>query len=93
MKGLRPLTAELVQTMSLTMTGVTETFGILTGVEMAATFAVVMNPLAIGELRPAESVDCRQFAESQKINDGCCQVLGIERATGQVEIAAPGTGW
>ena len=57
---------------------------------MTAPLAIVVNPLAVGEFRPAETVHGRGRAEGQVMDDGPGQVVDIHRAAGQVDDGFPG---
>jgi hypothetical protein len=65
----RPLTSQLVQTVSAPVTFVAEGVGKATGVKMGSAFTVFVNEAAVGELGPAFVVQGGQGMEGEEMND------------------------
>ncbi len=89
MERARPLAAESVQTPALTVTLVAPFLGELARVEVAATRAGVVDAFPVGEQRAAETVPGRECTEGQIVDDRSGEVVGVDRAAGQVDDLDP----
>jgi hypothetical protein len=83
--GFRPFATDFVETEPLAVTEIAEFQGETAGIEVWTPLAVFVDQSAIGESRPVLRVQFRRFAEGQQIENGGQEIVGIGRATGNVD--------
>src|SRR6185369_15807344 len=85
MESFRTLAPHFVEAVPLAVGLVAPFLDILSGIKVPAALAVVMDPLAKGEKRSAETVDSRKLLEEEEVHDCRRKVVRIERAAGDVQ--------
>src|SRR6185369_16603941 len=85
MESLGALAPHFVEAVTLAVGFIAPFLHILSGIKVATSLAVVMNPLAKCEKRSADTVDSRKLLEKEEVHDCRREIVRIQRATGNVQ--------